>query len=39
MNKVELNYVAIPEKIEETGATLLLFFFLLLITSKNNPAY
>lgn len=39
MNNVELDYVVIPEKIEEAGATLLLFLFFLLITSKNNPAY
>lgn len=26
MNKVELDYVAIPEKIEEAELTLLLFF-------------
>ncbi len=38
MNKVELNYVAIAEKIEEARPTLLLFLFL-LINSKNNPAY
>ena len=40
MRKVELDYVAITEKIEEAELILLLFLSLfLLINSKNNPAY